>query len=320
MNPPPEVRARTVVYECIDDEGGVGRCFRGYCTGAWKGPRTRHCSVSLRNRLDMFLQTMGLTPTAQIPGLRPLPSRLRPPLSLVCHLRYNGAPPVLPRLPPLCPALRPDLPLPSLPSACRSCPSHLDVFPCAEIPRPGALVGLVAGVGDWDRADRKSVAGMGVGLLPLSRRGQDSRGWPNHDRCSDGSRAFADWLRESIQSSQHVADKATGSNQHSSLFLSIYLFFRRSLPPPCTPSLKPKPQSSPASAPLTLALTPAYAPRRAPDRTQSRSGEGFGCLPRGPTGAASLFGHASTRGRTILGGGGTSHLYGRRGTGEPAGE
>lgn len=45
--PPEEIKLKTVIFECVDDEGNYGRCWKGDCRGAWKGARVRHCSVSI---------------------------------------------------------------------------------------------------------------------------------------------------------------------------------------------------------------------------------------------------------------------------------
>ncbi|KAL7412474.1 DHHC palmitoyltransferase-domain-containing protein [Mrakia frigida] len=49
--PPEEIQRKTVVFECVDDEGSYGRCWKGDCGGSWKGARVRHCSVCQRCRM-----------------------------------------------------------------------------------------------------------------------------------------------------------------------------------------------------------------------------------------------------------------------------
>ena len=50
--PLPEKNFLTEPYECVDMSGNLAICNKGQCNGAWKPPRTHHCSTCGVCRLD----------------------------------------------------------------------------------------------------------------------------------------------------------------------------------------------------------------------------------------------------------------------------
>ncbi|KZT25268.1 hypothetical protein NEOLEDRAFT_1156447 [Neolentinus lepideus HHB14362 ss-1] len=94
-HPLPDKYTIAIPYECINEAGGLVRCFKDECDGSWRPPRSHHCSTCSVCRLEFdhhcpwlgncvtlprmkaFLSLLYLTPTVTAIGLYPILSPLR---------------------------------------------------------------------------------------------------------------------------------------------------------------------------------------------------------------------------------------------------
>ena len=51
-SPPKNIISRSVLYECIDEDGSLAYCWQGDCNGRWLPSRTRHCKDCRVCRVD----------------------------------------------------------------------------------------------------------------------------------------------------------------------------------------------------------------------------------------------------------------------------